>query len=263
MGSVAGLCDGCIPSTGVASPAPPGTEPGDRASTHVPHGCYLRRPMRRFIVSVIALAPTLVAAPPVAAATLSTGTRCYRETQDVVLRGAGYAPAGRIAISRDGAPFGSAVADAAGAFEVKFQADELRPGVREKLFTLTAADAALNTVTTRYRTSKVFAGFTPDEGDPQTLKVRFSVSGFGLLRRRASVYLHYVSPSGKVRRDVRLGTSEGACGVIRRTRLRRLFPFPAERGRWVLQFDTNKKYTRATRTSPYTWVRKPVKIFTR
>ena len=115
----------------------------------------------------------------------------------------------------------------------------------------------------RYRTTKVFADFTPDSGDPKTLTVRFSVHGFGLLRRHASVYLHYISPGGKVRRDVRLGTAAGTCGVIRRTRERHLFPFPAERGKWILQFDTNKKYTRATSKSPYIWVRKPVEIFTK
>ena len=77
--------------------------------------------------------------------------------------------------------------------------------------------------------------------------MRFSINGFGLVRPGASVYVHYVSPSGKVRRDVRLGTAKGMCGKIRMTRQRHLFPFPAERGRWILQFDTNKTYARATR----------------
>ena len=93
--------------------------------------------------------------------------------------------------------------------------------------------------------------------------MRFSIFGFGLLRKHASVYLHYVAPSGDVRRDVRLGTAVGTCGVIRKTRERHLFPFPAERGKWILQFDTNKTYTRATSKSPYIWVRKPVEIFTK
>ena len=93
--------------------------------------------------------------------------------------------------------------------------------------------------------------------------MRFSVNGFGLVRPAASVYLHYVSPGGKVRRDVRLGTAKGTCGKIRMTRQRHLFPFPAERGRWILQFDTNKTYRRATSKSKFIWVRKPVEIFQR
>lgn len=217
--------------------------------------------MQRAVALIFALTAVLAGASPAGAATLSTDGRCYQETQYVVLSGAGYAPMSTIAISRDGMAFGTANADAAGNFQAKFQADELPRSTREQVTTLTATDAALNTASTRYRTTKVFADFDPDVGDPKTLVVRFTVSGFGLLRRHASVYLHYISPGGKVRRDVRLGTARGTCGVIRATRERHLFPFPAERGRWILQFDTNKTYTRATLKSPYIWVRKPVEIF--
>ncbi len=219
--------------------------------------------MQRAVISILAVAALLAAAPAATAATLATDTRCYQETQDVVVTGTGYAPMGTVSITRDGAPFGTATADATGNFQAKFAAAELGRDQRESVTSLTATDAALNVASTRYRTTKVYADFDPDSGDPKTLTVRFSVNGFGLLRRRASVYLHYISPGGKVRRDVRLGTALGTCGVIRKTRERHLFPFPAERGRWILQFDTNKKYTRATSKSPYIWVRKPVEIFTK
>ena len=218
--------------------------------------------MHRSLVLVLALAATLVAAPNAAAATLATSTRCYQELQDVVVSGAGYAPMSKVAISRDGAAFGTADTDAAGAFTVKFPAAELPRGDRESVSTLTAIDGALNTASTRYRTSRIFADFAPATGDPRTLKVRFEVNGFGLLRRNASVYLHYVNPRGKGVRTVRLGTARGTCGKITRTRLRHLFPFPEpERGRWIMQFDTNSRYTRATSRSPYIWVRKPVEIY--
>jgi hypothetical protein len=219
--------------------------------------------MQRAVISILAVVAALVAAPAAGAATLSTDTRCYQETQDVVVSGSGYAPMGTIAISRDGAPLGTATADAAGNFQGKFPGQELGRNERERITSLTAIDGALNTASTRFRTTKVYADFTPDSGDPKTLTVRFTVNGFGLLRRHASVYLHYISPAGKLRRDVRLGTALGTCGVIRRTRERHLFPFAAEPGKWILQFDTNKKYTRATSKSPYIWVRKPVEIFTK
>lgn len=219
--------------------------------------------MRRALVLLLVLAATLAAAPVAAAATLSTDTSCYQETQDVVVSGAGYASKDTVAIARDGMAFGTAETDAAGAFQVKFPAPELPRGKREQVFTLTATDAALNTAEVRYRTSKVFADFTPDSGNPKTLQVRFSVSGFGLLRAHPTIYLHYVSPSGKVRRSVRLGTAHGTCGKIPQTRRRHLFPFAAQRGRWVLQFDTSKTYSRATSKSEYIWVRKPVEIFNR
>lgn len=219
--------------------------------------------MRRALCVVLTLAAALASAPAARAALLTTDTRCYRETQDVVVSGTAFAPLAPVAISQDANPLGTADADAMGAFQRKFPAPELRRDVREQVFTLTGNDAALNMASTRYRTTKVFADFTPRSGDPKTLLVRFSVYGFGLLRRHASVYLHYVSPSGSLARDVRLGTALGTCGKIRATRERHLFPFGAERGRWVLQFDTNKTYTRATSKSKYIWVRKPVEIFSK
>jgi hypothetical protein len=217
----------------------------------------------RAVILILATAAALATAPAALAATLTTDTRCYQETQDIVVSGTGYAPMGAVSIARDGIAFGTANADATGNFQAKFPAAELGRDQREAVSSLTATDGALNTASTRYRTTKVFADFDADSGDPKTLTVRFSVNGFGLLRRHASVYLHYISPGGKLRRDVRLGTALGTCGVIRKTRERHLFPFPAERGRWILQFDTNKKYTRATSKSPYIWVRKPVEIFTK
>ncbi len=219
--------------------------------------------MQRAIILIAVTALVFAAAPLAQAATLATDTRCYQETQDVVVSGTGFTPNGTVSITRDGAPFGTANADGAGNLQAKFAAAELPRAQRESVTSLAATDVALNTATVRYRTTKIYADFTPDEGDPKTLTVRFTVSGFGLLRRRASVYLHYISPGKKLRRTVRLGTAVGTCGVIRRTRERHLFPFPAERGRWILQFDTNKKYTRATSKSPYIWVRKPVEIFTK
>ena len=220
--------------------------------------------MQRAAISILVITSLLAAAPVAAdAATLSTDAGCYQETQDVVLRGAGYAPMGTISIARDGVAFGTADADAQGNFQVKFPAEELPRSAREQATALTATDAALNTASTRYRTTKIFADFDPNEGDPKTLTVRFSVNGFGLLRRDASVYLHYVAPGGKLRRTVRLGTARGTCGRIPSTRERHLFPFQAERGRWILQFDTNKGYTRATSKSRYIWVRKPVEIYTK
>ncbi len=166
-------------------------------------------------------------------------------------------------VSKEGRPLGSAQTDANGAFQRKFPTDELPGGSEEGVFNLTATDA-LNSAATRYRVTKVFADFSPGSGDPRRLRVRFSVFGFGLRRQGATVYLHYVRRStGKVRRTVRLGNVRGTCGVIRRTKERRLFPFTPQRGTWILQFDTVSRYERATsrRTTP--WVRKPVEVFTR
>ncbi|MGI9099870.1 MAG: hypothetical protein ACR2H2_15500 [Solirubrobacteraceae bacterium] len=211
----------------------------------------------------LVLAGALVVAPAASGAMLSTDTRCYQETQEVVLNGTGYTPMSTVTVSLDSALLGTAQTDAGGAFQRKFATPVLPGGRREADYVLGATDT-VNTATTRYRATKVFADFSPSSGDPTLLRVRFSVFGFGLAHPRARVYLHYVRRStGKVRRTILLGRTRGTCGVIRDAKERRLFPFTPQRGTWILQFDTVKRYTRATskRTTP--WVRKPVEVFTR
>lgn len=219
--------------------------------------------LSRPLASTLAVAGALALAPAASAATLTTDSRCYQETQEVVLTGSGYAPQSTVTVTRDGRPLGTAKADANGGFQRKFVTPALSGSRREASYELSATDT-LTTAIVHYRATKVFADFSPGSGDPRRLRVRFSVFGFGLARPRASVYLHYVRRStGRVRRTIRLGSARGSCGVIRRTRLRHLFPFDPERGTWILQFDTVKRYERATsrRTTP--WVRKPVEVFTR
>jgi len=219
--------------------------------------------MQRIPILLAAAAATLAATPAGAgAAMLSTDSRCYQETAEVVVRAAGFAPLSIVSVTRDGAPLGTAQADANGGFENKIVTPELPAGRQQATYKLSATDT-LSTATTRYRATRVFADFAPGKGNPSTLRVRFTVNGFGLLSEKAAVYLHYVRPSGRVARTVRLGKVRGACGAIRRTKPRRLFPFEAERGEWVLQFDTNKRYERATARSRFAWVRKPVQVFNR
>ena len=216
--------------------------------------------MHRLALTVLAtLAAGAAGAPAAGAATLKTDTRCYQETQEVVVRGAGFTPLATVNVARNGKVFASTQADINGAFVGKFVTPVTPDEVRERLYRLSASDT-INTAMTTYRSTKIFANFRPGSGNPATLRVRFTVNGFGLVRRRAPVYLHYVDPSGNARRTVRLGTAAGVCGRITQTKKRRLFPFEARRGKWILQFDTRSRYERATSRRRTPWVRKPVRI---
>jgi hypothetical protein len=82
------------------------------------------------------------------------------------------------------------------------------------------------------------ADFAPSTGDPQRLRVRFTVARFG---RNRPVYLHYVGPNHHLKRTVFLGTARGLCGYLR-TGYRRLFPFTVRPGTWRLRFDTRRFY---------------------
>jgi hypothetical protein len=59
---------------------------------------------------------------------------------------------------------------------------------------------------------------------------------------------------------VKLGTATGACGQLKATAQRRLFPFSAERGTWKLQVDTRKAFRRGTEKSTFTYYTVGVKI---
>ena len=219
--------------------------------------------MQRIATTAVTLLAALLAgAPSAAAATLTTDTRCYQETQEVIVNGSGFAPSSVVTISRDGEVLGSTQTDASGAFRNKFDTPELPEDVRERLYAISATDAT-STAQTSYRATRIFASFRPRTGNPSTLKVRFSVYGFGLVQRRAPVFLHYVRPDGTAARTIKLGTATGVCGAIAQTRQRRLFPFEASKGTWILQFDTRSKYERATFKRRTPWVRKPVEIFSR
>ena len=122
----------------------------------------------------------------------------------------------------------------------------LDAGVAERSFDLALTDGT-NQAATRFRVSRFVAEFAPARGNPSTLKVRFSVFGFG--RPGLPIYVHYLKPGGVVARTVRLGRTRGSCGSIPRTRLRRLFPFHPVAGRWRLQFDTRKSFAATGRCS--------------
>src|SRR4051812_40565696 len=189
-----------------------------------------------------------------AAATLTADTRCYQETQEVIVAGTGFEPSSVVTITRDDEILGSTQTDASGSFRNKFDTPELPEDVRERLYSISATDIT-NTAQTSYRATRIFASFRPRTGNPSTLKVRFSIFGFGLVQRRAPVYLHYVRPDGTPQRTIKLGTATGVCGAIPQTRERRLFPFDADKGVWILQFDTREKYERATFKRRTPWVR--------
>jgi hypothetical protein len=90
------------------------------------------------------------------------------------------------------------------------------------------------------------ADFAPSRGDPQRLRVRFTVYKFG---RNRPIYLHYIGPNRHLKRTVFLGTTSGLCGYLR-TGYRRLFPFTARAGTWRLRFDI-RRYYRVVARRPY------------
>lgn len=209
--------------------------------------------MRRLLP---ALPLTLLLLPAAAhGAAVQTDRTCYLQTgkTNVTISGNGFTPGRPYSVSLDGTALqgGLGAMDAAGAMQGAFPPPALAEDELERQFTVEVASDAL-VASSVFTVTVLKADFSPSAGDPKKLKVRFSVAGFGLATHNPDVYVHYISPSGKLRETVRLGKATGQCGRIVRTAKRRLFPFASPKlGKWQLQFDTSKSFTEGVRGSDF------------
>jgi hypothetical protein len=197
------------------------------------------RVLPHLVIAFVALGATAAAA---AAATVQTSLPCYLEKRDVQITGSAFTPGATYTVQRDGQAIGTGKVAADGSVSGTFPAGQLDPGLAERSFDLAVSDGT-NQATTSFRVSRFVAEFAPTRGNPATLRVRFSVFGFG--RANLPIYVHYLRPGRVVTETIRLGQTQGSCGSIQQTRKRRLFPFRPGAGRWRLQFDTQKRYTAA------------------
>jgi hypothetical protein len=202
--------------------------------------------MRR-LAAVLPLS-LLAAVPATAHATaVQTDRACYLQTDhtNVTVSGNGFTAGRPYSVLLDGTPLTSQVntIDANGAMQGAFSPPMLTSDELERTFKVAVTSDDLS-AQTQFTVTRLKANFTPSEGDPTKLRVRFSVAGFGLASPNPDVYVHYVAPGGRLKKTVRLGKATGQCGRIVRTAKHRLFPFAHPRlGKWQLQFDTSKPFT--------------------
>lgn len=188
---------------------------------------------------------------------LDTVVGGQRVAPKISLSGNQFTPNAQYQISLDGQPLsgGTDMFDGTGAFLGTFSTSPLAGFDRRQKTWTVRVDEGANTASTMFRTSDIYADFAPTRGNPAALRVRWTAYGFKLGQAaptaNPTVYLHYIRPNGKRRRTVTLGTATGACGHLKATAKRRLFPFRAERGLWKLQVDTNRSFRRGTARSPF------------
>ncbi len=212
------------------------------------------------------------------AATLGLDLQCYLAGEQASISGSGFTPKAAVTLTRGTNPVAGATADNSGAIRGKLLVPEVAFGLVESQVPVTATDG-VNSAQAFLNIVKAGAKFTPNTGEPKTMRVSHVISGFGLGETKPSVYLHYVSPEAqkvvtkpitqKVTKpsggttttqfdaagvkSIRLGQLRGPCGVLR-TSPRKLFPFKVTPGKWRLQYDTRPLYTKGTSTSSFYWV---------
>ncbi len=193
-----------------------------------------------------ALAPVTASSALGAPATLTTDARCYLQGAPLRMTANGLVPGAPLTVALDGTQLSygdgsKPVADAAGSFASSFATPVLAPGVSQQRHVLAVGDGRRRPKARFTVTRPAGADFQPSSGNPRTLRARFRVWGFALGGDRVPVWLHWVSPTGRVRQSASLGTTGGDCGALT-TAPRRVFPFDAEAGRWVLVLDTSRRY---------------------
>lgn len=213
------------------------------------------------------------------AATLGLDQRCYVAGEKAAISGSGFAPRTPVTLTRGTDPITSTAADNSGAIKQTLMVPEVAFGLVESQVEVVANDGT-STARAYLNIANVGASYTPTTGDPKTLSVSHTVSGFGLAEVKPSVYLHYVSPTAQRTnaksttttkngvtttsdpagvKTIRLGQLRGPCGVLK-TSPRRLFPFKAEKGDWLLQYDTRPGFTRGTSASSFLWSSRKISI---
>ena len=225
------------------------------------------RPRPALALTVIAVALG-ASATEASAAEIRVNRSCFADPTErrdtVVVRGDGFAPNAAYEVILDGRPLrgGSGRTDADGQMSGRFVAPSVKSASRiasQHKFDLRVRQGALEPAV-YFTVSRLFASFSPAKGNLRKLKVRFSAYGFSLFgQQRPPIYLHYVSPRGRLARTVRVGRGTGACG-FRRTAKRRLFAFDPIRGSWRLQFDTRRRYRRGTERSSFLFYTVRVKV---
>jgi hypothetical protein len=212
--------------------------------------------------------------------------------EQATISGSGFVARAPVALTRGTDQLTALPADNSGAVRGKLLVPDVAFGLVESQVEVTASDGT-TTAKAFLNIAKVGAEFTPSTGDLRTLSTSHVISGFGLAETRPSVYLHYVSPAaqragaGTVKKTTaattkpgtttkpatapvvaadppgvktrRLGLLRGPCGVLK-TSPRKLFPFKAEAGTWLLQYDTRPRYTKGTGSSTFLWVARKVTI---
>lgn len=206
---------------------------------------------------LLAVLPVSLLLVPAAAqgAALQTDRTCYLQTDKttVTVSGSGFTPSRPYSVSLNGTALtgGPVAIDANGAMQGAFEPPSLGNDELQRTFTVAVTSDALS-ASSVFTVTRLKANFTPSTGDPKKLKVRFSVAGFGLAMEHPDVYVHYITPAGKLKETIRLGKATGQCGRIVRTAKRRLFPFTVPKlGKWQLQFDTSKRFTKGVTGSSF------------
>jgi hypothetical protein len=195
---------------------------------------------RRAAVAMAAATLALAGAAQAQAATLAlTGTKdCYRLGDALTISGTGFTPNAPVNFTLDNRSLGSLTADAAGNISAPLTVGTLR-GVRLRTLIATDATNPANVAQAQFLGSALSVTVRPRSGTAGR-RLRIGAAGFTTGKR---LYAHVLR--GRYRRNVRIGRLKGPCRTLKVRR--RVLPLGLAAGRYTVQFDTKRRYSRTTK----------------
>jgi hypothetical protein len=194
-------------------------------------------------LAALASAVMILAVPGAASAatlTVRPAKPCFGTGDRVNFFGTGYTPGAIVDFTRDGERVRAdppITADATGSVEAGLTVLK-RGGPRIRTYAATDRSNPANTASTRVRVSEAMVRVRPLTGRPTRIR-RIAAVGFTTGR---TLWAHLVR-RGRVLRNFRIGALRGPCHDL--TTRRRLFRSSPSFGRYLIQFDTSRRYRRS------------------
>jgi hypothetical protein len=187
---------------------------------------------------IAAVLTSLTLAAPVTAQaaelTVDPQQRCYREDQIVFLPGSGFTPNTPVGFSANGKSLQTVDSDAAGNLLATLELREMRSGQERVSFV--ATDSANPANFAEVELLVTATSIKPFRGASNR---RLPIVGRGFFGG-STLWAHIVRDGEKRARTIRIGRVRGACRKVRARR--RLFSAETPPGRYVIQFDTFRRY---------------------
>jgi hypothetical protein len=201
-----------------------------------------RRPIPPLLAALAAAVLLVAPASAQARTVIRLTPACYQSSDTGILTGKGFTPKASWTAKLSGTRrIGTGHTDAHGRIRARFTAPRYHGTSGTRTLTLSVTDGP-HVASTTFQMTPLSATFTPKTGDPATLRVRWRVLGLG---PRHGVYVHYIKPDGTFKTTVRIGTTHGTCGTLKTGPIA-LFPFVYTYGKWLLQVDASRHFSRAT-----------------
>ncbi len=195
--------------------------------------------MRRKALILATVGSAAFAAPAQAQSlTITPPLPCYLPGDQITASGVGFTPGGPVDVSIDGTSLGQIGADASGAFSAPITLGGMK-GVKGHALTATDQTNTAIMATASYLGTTNQVVVKPKNAKAGTKR---RLKGYGFIFG-PRVWMHV--RGGGYRSDKRIAKPSGACGTFITRKL--IVPASAGSGKYRVQFDAKKKYSKKTR----------------